>query len=49
MPYKEVDKKIRQLLIEFGPERKNYHPEYPFWRLHNNNVFKGEKRYRPKM
>ena len=27
-----------RLLIEFGPSRKSYHPEYPFWRLQNDGI-----------
>ena len=38
-PYAEVDEKLRSLLIEFGPPRKSYHPEYPFWRLQNDGDF----------
>ncbi len=37
--YKEIDKPIRDLLIEFGPFRKSHHPEYPFWRLQNDGIW----------
>ena len=37
--YLEIDNALRSLLIEFGPSRKSYHPEYPFWRLQNDNVW----------
>jgi putative restriction endonuclease len=30
MRFNEVDPKLKQLLIDFGPRRKSYHPEYPF-------------------
>ncbi len=33
----EIDKTVKQLLQEFGPPRNSYHPEYPFWRLQNDN------------
>ena len=33
-----IDGELRELLIEFGPGRKSYHPEYPFWRLQNDVV-----------
>ena len=33
----EIDKTVKQLLQEFGPPRKSYHPEYPFWRLQNDH------------
>lgn len=39
IPYTEVDEKLRQLLIDFGPTRKSYHPEYPFWRLQNDGIW----------
>src|ERR1051325_9330171 len=37
--YREVDRELRKLLIEFGPSRKSYHPEYPFWRLQNDGLW----------
>jgi putative restriction endonuclease len=37
--YSVADKDLRQLLIEFGPTRKSYHPEYPFWRLQNDGCW----------
>lgn len=37
--YAEVDVKLRDLLREFGPQRKRYHPEYPFWRLKNDGIW----------
>nr|MBF0221037.1 HNH endonuclease [Desulfobulbaceae bacterium] len=39
IPYLEVDKKLRELLEEFGPNRVNYHPEYPFWRLQKDGIW----------
>ena len=39
MPYAVIDKDLKQLLIEFGPSRKSYHPEYPFWRLQNDRIW----------
>lgn len=39
IPYTEIDEKLRLLLIEFGPTRKSYHPEYPFWRLQNDGIW----------
>ncbi len=39
IPYLEIDKKLRELLEEFGPTRKNYHPEYPFWRLQKDGIW----------
>jgi putative restriction endonuclease len=25
--------------MEFGPRRQSYHPEYPFWRLQNDDLW----------
>ena len=30
------------MLIEYGPYRKFYHPEYPFWRLQNDGIWEIE-------
>jgi putative restriction endonuclease len=40
LPYSEVNKPLESLLREFGPRRDNYRPEYPFWRLRNDEVWK---------
>lgn len=37
--FEEVDEKLRPLLMEFGPPRQSYHPEYPFWRLQNDGLW----------
>ncbi|WP_102027756.1 phosphorothioated DNA-binding restriction endonuclease [Salirhabdus sp. Marseille-P4669] len=39
LPYKEVGKDLKQLLIEFGPLRKSYHPEEPFVRLTRDGIW----------
>lgn len=31
----EVDNQVRELLVQYGPSRKSYRAEYPFWRLAN--------------
>lgn len=36
----EVDKDINLLLKRFGPSRKAIHPEYPFWRLKNDGIWR---------
>jgi putative restriction endonuclease len=36
----EVDKDVHLLLKRFGPSRKAYHPEYPFWRLFNDGIWR---------
>ena len=38
-PYSEIDEHLRKLLKEFGPRQANYRPQYPFWRLQNDNVW----------
>jgi putative restriction endonuclease len=37
--YSTLDPDLNRLLREFGPTRKSYHPEYPFWRLQNNGIW----------
>ena len=39
IPYLEIDEKLKQLLMDFGPSRKSYNPEYPFWRLQNDDIW----------
>ena len=39
IPYVDVERDLRSLLIEFGPERQSYHPEYPFWRLQRDEIW----------
>jgi putative restriction endonuclease len=33
IPYADVDRDLRSLLVHFGPYRKSLHPEHPFWRF----------------
>ena len=39
VPFAEVDRDLKCLLQDFGPTRKSYHPEYPFWRLQNDGLW----------
>lgn len=39
IPYSDVDRDLRSLLMEFGPERTTCHTEYPFWRLKNDGIW----------
>ncbi|MFC1526224.1 phosphorothioated DNA-binding restriction endonuclease [Candidatus Latescibacterota bacterium] len=39
VPFTSVDEVVGALLREFGPPRKSYHPEYPFWRLQNDGLW----------
>jgi len=40
--FKEVSDQLAKLLKEFGPSRKSYHPEFPFWHLQNEGFWKVE-------
>src|SRR5690606_10621770 len=37
--YEVVDAELKPLLEEFGPPRRSYHPEYPFWYLRNDGLW----------
>ncbi|AHF06016.1 restriction endonuclease [Desulfitobacterium metallireducens DSM 15288] len=37
--YEEVRELLKELLVEFGPSRKSYHPEQPFVRLANDGIW----------
>ena len=39
LPFAECEDKLTELLREFGPSRRSYHPEYPFWRLRNDGIW----------
>jgi putative restriction endonuclease len=39
VPFREVDPALTSLLKEFGPFRQSDHPEQPFWRLQNDDVW----------
>src|SRR5262249_23405904 len=39
IPFSEVNRGLTGLLKEFGPSRKSFHPEYPFWRLQRDGVW----------
>lgn len=39
LPYLEIDQRLGHLLKDFGPPRKRIHPEYPFWRLQNDDLW----------
>lgn len=40
--YADVDKPLKELLELFGPPRKSFHSEYPFWRLQNDGIWELE-------
>lgn len=37
--FRELGPELARLLEEFGPARSSYHPEYPFWRLQNDELW----------
>jgi len=37
--FEELDEHVRHLLMEFGPPRKSFHPEYPFWHLQADGLW----------
>lgn len=42
IPFVDVDKKLGQLLRDFGGNLKSIHTEYPFWRLQNDKLWNVE-------
>ncbi len=38
--YEDLDAPLRGLLERFGPARTSYHPEYPFWYLQNDGLWR---------
>ncbi|WP_077212395.1 phosphorothioated DNA-binding restriction endonuclease [Bacillus dakarensis] len=43
LSYEQVSGDLKQLLIEFGPLRKSYHPEEPFVRLTRDGIWELDK------
>jgi putative restriction endonuclease len=39
VPFAEAAGPLKGLLAEFGPPRRSYHPEYPFWYLRTDGVW----------
>lgn len=39
MSYEDVKEDLKNLLLEFGPQRASYSPEYPFVRLTNDGIW----------
>jgi putative restriction endonuclease len=39
IPFREVDERVRELLVEFGPARRSQHPELPFFHLQSDGVW----------
>ncbi|AST91085.1 restriction endonuclease [Sutcliffiella cohnii] len=43
LKYEQVSKDLKQLLVDFGPLRKSYHPEEPFVRLTRDGIWELSK------
>ncbi|MBD3842474.1 MAG: HNH endonuclease [Campylobacterales bacterium] len=43
LPYEKVGNDLKQLLIDFGPIRKSYHPKEPFVRLSRDRIWELDK------
>ncbi len=39
VPYAEIEEPLAALLREFGPPRKQLHPEFPFWHLQTDRIW----------
>src|SRR3954468_24577231 len=39
LPFDQLAPDVAALLREFGPPRRSYHPEYPFWWLQSDGVW----------
>ncbi len=39
IPFNEIEKKLSQLLQDFGPSRTSYRPELPFWHLQSDGIW----------
>jgi putative restriction endonuclease len=37
--FEVIEPALKRLLQDFGPQRKSFHPEFPFWRLQNDGDF----------
>src|SRR5690606_9186794 len=39
IPFRTIEPKLRDLLVDFGPPRKTVYPTFPFIRLANDNLW----------
>ena len=39
MSYAEIESDVKQLIADFGPPRKSFYPEYPFWHLQSDGIW----------
>lgn len=43
IPYTSIEPKLKDLLLDFGPQRGTLYPNFPFTRLANDNLWKFNK------
>jgi putative restriction endonuclease len=39
IPYADIDVELKRLLMDFGPWRKSYHPELPYWHMQSDGLW----------
>lgn len=39
IPFSEIDERLPAIFRAFGPTRRSYHPEYPFWYLRTDRIW----------
>jgi len=37
--FEELEEPLRKFLIDYGPPRRSFHPEYPFWHLQSDGLW----------
>lgn len=43
IPYTSIEPKLKDLLLDFGPQRKTLYPNFPFTKLANDNLWQFNK------
>ncbi|GAA4435793.1 HNH endonuclease [Pontibacter saemangeumensis] len=43
IPYSYIEPKLKELLLDFGPQRKTLYPNFPFTKLANDNLWQFNK------
>ena len=39
IPYSDIDLELKKHLLDFGPSRKSYHPELPYWHMQSDGLW----------
>ena len=47
IPFSEIEEPLHSLLERYGPPRKIYHPEPPFWHLQSDGLWELEHTDKP--